>query len=209
MYIERPKQEIHDAERTREDLKVFLEQPIPTEAPPCPGCTNHVKSKCSGDCSEAHTALSTQPKEFPIEPNVVPLVFALMSTRVTQTCWSCEGHMDSNNELIKLPTVSFYTSSPVYSQLLHRHVCKLNMDKKLSYPWHIVLMDYAQTWAQTYSIIPDLNYVGKNVHLGGLQNDLKIIARDLQQNMKMLAQEMILELDRWIVVAKKNVFVES
>lgn len=204
MYIERPKQELLDAERTRDNLKVFLEQPIPSELPPCPGCSNHIKSKCSGDCSEAHTALSTQPNEFPIEPNIVPLVFGLMSTRVTQTCWSCEGHMDTNNKLIKLPTVSFYTSSPVYSQLLHRHVSKLKLDKKLSYPWHVVLMDYAQTWAQTYSIIPDLNFVEKEIHLGALQNDLKIIAEDLQEKMKFLARQMIMELDHWIEANKNN-----
>ena len=200
MYIERPKQELLDAEKTKENLQVFLEQPMPTEVPPCPGCNEHVKSKCSPACSDAPLALSTQPKEFPIEKGIVPLVFGLMSTRVTQTCWSCEGHMDVNNNLIKLPTVSFYTSSPVYSQLLHRHISKLKMDKKLGYPWHVVLMDYAQTWAQTYSVIPDLNFIDKNIHLGALQNDLKVIAEDLQEKMKFIAREMIIELDAWVAI---------
>ena len=59
-------------------------------------------------------------------------------------------------------------------------------------------MDYAQTWAQTYSIIPELNFVDKNIHLGALQNDLKIIAKDLQEEMKTIAREMIVELDSWI-----------
>ena len=204
MYIEKPNQELLNAEQTKISLEAFLEKACPDEIPPCPGCTDHIVSKCAGDCSEAHLALSTHPDEFPIETNVVPLVFGLMSTRVAQTCWSCEGHMDNKNNLVKLPTVSFYTSSPVYAQLLHKHVSKLKMDKQLVYPWHVVLTDYAQTWGQTYSVVPDLNFVDKEIRLGGLQNDLKVIANDLQGKMKFLAREMIIELDNWIRINKSQ-----
>ena len=198
MYIDKPQQELLDAQNTRENLEVFLKQPLPSEVPPCPGCTNHIKTKCTCDCPDAEHALSSHPADFPIERNVVPLVFGLMSTRVTQTCWSCEGHMDENNNLIKLPTVSFYTSSPVYSQLLHRHVKKLILDKKLSYPWLVILTDYAQTWAQTYSIVPDFNFSDNDIRLGSLQNDLKVIAEDLQIKLKILAADMIVEIDKWL-----------
>lgn len=201
VHIEKPKSDLYDANKTKENLELFLSQPSPQEVPPCPYCIDHVKSQCTSTCSSAPTALSSHPKEFPIEANVVPLVFGLMSTRVAQTCWSCEGHMDSNNNLIKLPTVSFYTSTPIYSQLLHKHVSKLNMDKKLSYLWHVTLTDYAQTWGQTYSIVPNLNFVDKDIHLGALQNDLKIIAENLQEKMKVIARELITEIDNWI---KKN-----
>lgn len=204
MYIDKPKEELLNVEQTKRNLEVLLAQSCPDEIPPCPGCLDHIQTKCSGNCEEAHLALSTQPKEFPIEKNVVPLVFGLMSTRLVQTCWSCEGHMDSNNNLIKVPTVSFYTSACVYAQLLHKHVSGLKLDKKLVYPWHVVLSDYAQTWGMTYSIVPDLNFVDKNVHLGALQNDLKVIAQDLQAKMKFLAREMILELDNWIKANTSN-----
>lgn len=198
MHIDKPKKTVLDAQKIRQNLEVFLTHPTPAEIPPCPNCKEHIKFKCNSTCSESQAALSSHPKEFPIEPNVAPLVFGLMSTCVTQTCWSCEGHMDENNKLISLPTVSFYTSSPVYSQLLHRHVVNLKIDKKLVYTWHVVLSDYAQTWGQTYSIVPDLNFVNKEVHLGSLQNDLKVIAEDLQESMKYLARVMIIELDDWI-----------
>lgn len=198
MHIDSPQQQLLDATQAKQSLEIFLEQPSHVEMPPCPGCDDHNILKCSESCPDAHTALSSQPVEFPIEANVTPLVFGLMSTQVTQTCWSCEGHMDTNNNLIKLPTVSFYTVSPIYPQLLHRHVMKLKMDKKLNYPWHVVLTDYAQTWAQTYSIAPNLNFFDKDIHLGGLQNDLKVIAANLQKNMKALAKEMIVDLDKWI-----------
>lgn len=198
MHIDQPQQELVDAQNTRNNLETFIKQPVPSELPPCPGCKNHIKTRCTYDCPDAAHALSSQPDDFPIERNTVPLVFGLMSTRVTQTCWSCEGHMDTNNKLIKLPTVSFYTSSPVYSQLLHRHLKKLEMDKKLTYPWLVILTDYAQTWAQTYSVVPDLNFIQDDVRLGALQQDLKVIGDDLQVKLKILAADMIVEIDHWL-----------
>jgi len=206
MHIDKPRQNFLDAVQTKQSLENFLLQPGPAELPPCPGCSQHIKAKCSFTCPDAKLALSTEPDEHPIEANVVPLVFGLMSTRVSQTCWSCEGHMDSEDNLIKLPRVSFYTSSPVYPQLLHRHLSKLMLDKKLVYSWQVVLTDYAQTWAQTYSVIPDLNFVDNDIHLGALQNDLKVIAHDLQENMKTQAREMITEIESW--VENKNTYTE-
>lgn len=198
MHIDKPRQEYLDAQQTRQILESFLQQPGPNEVPPCPGCNNHIATICSHTCPEAKLALSTEPEAHPIEVSVLPLVYGLLSTRVFQTCWSCEGHMDKENNLISLPRVSFYTSSPIYSQLLHRHLVKLEMDKKLVYSWLVALADYAQTWGQTYSVIPDLNFVGKNISLGALQNDLKIIATDLQESMKFQARSMIIELDNYL-----------
>jgi hypothetical protein len=200
MHIERPIQSLIDAEQTKEVLNTFLRQPSPKAAPPCPGCKNHLPYKCSPLCAEAKVSLSAQADEFPLEPNVLPLVYGFMSTRLTQTCWSCEGHMDVDNNLLNLPMVSFYTSSPVYCQLIHRHIFRLNMDKKLNYPWQVVFTDYAQTWAQTYSIVPNLNFVRKDVSLGALQNDLKVMADNMQEKLKFIARELIIELDKWIML---------
>ena len=36
--------------------------------------------------------LSSDPERYPIEPGIVPLVFALRGLRVFEPCWSCEGH---------------------------------------------------------------------------------------------------------------------
>lgn len=198
MYIEKPKQEIFEVEQTRQKLQYLLAQPTAVESPPCPNCTNHVVHDCNSGCKNAHTALSSHPAAFPIEPNITPLVFGLVSTRVVQTCWSCEGHMDSNNNLTSLPRVIFYTSSVVYTQLLHRHIARLKMDAKLQFSWMVVLTDFAQTWSQTYSVIPDLSFERGELHLGRMQSDLKVIAEDLQAKLKQLAREMIGELDMWL-----------
>lgn len=86
----------------------------------------------------------------------------------------------------------------MYAQLLHKHLPVLKLDKKLVYPWHVVLSDYTQTWGMTNLIVPDLNFINKDIHLGALQNDLKVIADILQAKMKVLAREMIMELDNWL-----------
>ena len=198
MQIQKPRQDLLNAQQTLKYLQEFLLQPGPETTPPCPGCVDHSAARCSNLCPDVKTALSIDPVNFPIENNVVPLVYGLMSTHMAQTCWSCEGHMDVNDNLIKTPRVSFYTSSPVYSQLLHRHLTKLMMDRKLAYPWHVILSDYAQTWGVTYSIVPDLTFVNQDVRLGQLQNDLKVISDQLQESMKVIAREMIIELDAWL-----------
>lgn len=199
MYIDKPRQDLLDAQQTLQSLTFFIEQPGPEVIPPCSRCQSHQTLKCSPQCSEAQTALSSQPDEFPIEHAIVPLVYGLASTRVIQTCWSCEGHMDNQNRLIRLPCVSFYTSSPVYSQLIQLHLINLRMDKLLAYQWQVVLSDYSQTWGITYSLIPNLNLETKEIRLGSLQNDLKIMAKDLQQKMKLIAREMIVELNASLV----------
>jgi hypothetical protein len=198
MHIEEPRQNLLDAQQTLQSLKLFIEYPGPEVIPPCSGCQDHSASACSPQCHDAKTALSSHPDEFPIEPNIVPLVYGLASTRVTQTCWSCEGHMDSENRLIRLPSVSYYTSSPVYSQLLQRHLTNLSMDKLLAYQWQVVLSDFSQTWGITYSIMPNLNLETKDIRLGSLQNDLKIIAKDLQYKLKVIARQMLMDLDAWL-----------
>lgn len=65
-----------------------------------------------------------------------------------------------------------------------------------------------QTFVQTYSIVPDINFV-EDAHLGALQNDLKVIAKDLQKKMKILAQEMIVELDGWIKLNNSQATFDS
>ncbi len=118
---------------------------------------------------------------------MVPLVFELAATRVMQPCWSCEGHLDPDGGLWKIPQVSFYSASPVYLQLLLKHIHALQLQKQLSHPWHVVLSDYGQTWETTYTLEPNLNCRQK-IHLGNLQRDLDTLADNLCNRLKALAQ---------------------
>lgn len=193
MKIVQPNVGLLDRERIKQDLQRLLAQPSPAESPPCSGCNQHVPVSCSSKCEQAPQSLSSEPASYPVETNVVPLVFELSATRLMQPCWSCEGHLNASGELWKLPQVSFYSASPIYPQLLLKHICALAMHKQLTYPWHVVLSDFGQTWETTYTLEPNLNREQK-VHLGNLQHDLNTLADHLSVKLKALAQAALSEL---------------
>lgn len=183
MYINKPDPLFIDSDRIREELELLLTQPSPLELAPCPGCQCHMPDQCSPKCAQAALALSSDPDKFPIEPKVIPLVYGLSVARLLQTCWSCEGHMNDRGELFRMPKISFYSASPIYAKMLLQHINALKTDRKLSYDWQIVLSDYAQTMATTYTLQPDLHEV-QEPHLGRLQNDLLVIADKLPDQLK-------------------------
>jgi len=195
MHIIKPNEQYLDVAKLRSDLELFINQLKPSDAPPCPGCEEHVPVMCSAKCPDAPRALSIEPERYPVESKVVPLVYELMSTRVLMTCWSCEGHMGADDKLWKLPMVSFYSASPVYPKLLLKHIEILTYKKALKYRWQIVLSDFSQTPGVTYSIQPDLSFV-EDVHLGQLQHDITIIADDALLKLKSIAEGMLVDLDK-------------
>ena len=191
MHIPGPKQSCaNNAADLREQLQSLIDQPEPEAVAPCPACRLGVRSDCSPSCQNAPMALSIEPERYPVERYVVGLVFELMATRMIQTCWSCEGHMDDQNELWKMPQVCFYVVAPIYVKLLHRHLVSLYQSKQLAYRWHIVITDFASTAGLTYSIQPDLNKVS-SPRLGLMQQDLTIIAADLHGSLKDYARELL------------------
>lgn len=194
MYIYKPEDSTENTTQFREALEMFIGQPTPQELAPCANCEKHVPTDCSAKCPDAPTALSSDPINHPLELKVVPLVFELTATKVLKPCWSCEGHFTNENELWKLPQISFYSPSPVYPQLLLRHIHDLKAQKKLAYEWHIVLSDFGQSWSLSYSIEPNLNGV-KEPRLGLLQQDLQSISENLCDQLKLLAKKMLVEMN--------------
>lgn len=193
MEISKPNNLYLDTDKLRLDLEYFLNQPGPGKVPPCPNCKDHCASKCNVSCPDIATVMSIDPVKYPIETNIVPLVFGVMSTSVLQTCWSCEGHLNEKNELWKMPNVSFYSQSSIYPHLILRHLKNLKLDKALKYSWHVVLDDFAQTLGITYSIQPDLKH-DEDIHLGMLQNDIKILSTNMLDNMKNIARKLLQEI---------------
>lgn len=190
MKIEKPELNLEGNERICADLELLLSQPKAAEDPPCPNCENHRPLTCSADCPDAPRALSIEPDRYPIELKVTPLVFELRTSRVMQTCWSCEGHMDPEGNLWKVPQVSFYSASSIYPKLLLNHIIHLKMKKKLAYDWQVLLSDYGQTWGVTYTVEPKLE-LNVKPRLGLLQNDLTVIADNLAENIKAEARKML------------------
>ena len=193
MKIIQPSVGFLDHQRVRQDLLRLIAQPSAAVSPPCSGCKQHVPASCSSRCAQAPESLSIEPVNYPIEFKVVPLVYELAATRLMQPCWSCEGHLDPGGNLWKIPQVSFYSSSPIYPQLLLKHIYALEMRKQLAYSWHVVLSDYGQTWETTYTLEPNLNR-DHTVHLGNLQSDLDTLADNLCNKLKSLAQAALIAL---------------
>jgi len=174
----------------RESLQRFIDHAEPALVAPCPGCLKHMPENCSPKCDDASRALSIDPERYPLEPKVIPLVYEVMASAGLKSCWSCEGHMDNEGELWKVPQVCFYSDTPIYPQLVLIHLLDLYQAKKLSFLWHIVLSDFSRSLNITYSIQPNLNQVN-DPHLGALQHDMQVIAGDMHNKVKEIAQQLI------------------
>lgn len=190
MHIPLPDNTDNSSASTRENLQKLIDYPEPYQVDPCPGCIKHMPDNCSPKCPDVAEALSIDPVRYPIEPKVIPLVYEIMATAGLKTNWSCEGHMNNEGELWKLPQVCFYSEQPVYSHLVLLHLSNLQQEKKLKYPWHIVLTDFFLSLNITYSIQPNLNQVN-NPHLGSLQYDMTVIADGMHTKLKIIAKQLI------------------
>jgi len=194
MKILRPQTEIDTQGNLSAQLNHFIQQPGSIDSAPCPGCVCDVRSDCSPSCEYAPRALSIEPDRYPIEPHVIAIVFEMMTTGLMKTCWSCEGHMNEKGELWKIPQVCFYSPASIYVKLLHMHITALQQQKMLAYKWQISITDFATTMDVTYCLQPDLNHEA-SPRLGLLQNDLKLISKDMSAKLKLYAIELLTTLD--------------
>lgn len=180
------------------DLELLINQPTAQQSPPCPNCVDDIqaswnKNNCSQSCVNAPHALSEDPELYPIEKNVVPLVFELTTMRLVHTCWSCEGHLDIDGEIWKLPQVSFYSDKPIYAQLLSNYLANIHWKKKIYYPWEIGLTNYGRLFDITYTLRCDLSNVRRpDIHV--MQKDLQDMAVNLSENIKLDAIKLIEQL---------------
>lgn len=147
----------------------------------CPTCgSTACQCKCSPDCPEAPALLSSDPKEHPVEPGIVPLVFALKRTGYFSPCWSCEGHLGPDGALWKLPRVWFYCDSMVHVRLLYGALHSLKLAGILRHDWQVAVTfsdpDNPET---TFSLEPDLAEA-RSVPLKELQADSSRLADALE-----------------------------
>lgn len=193
MKINNPANGLLDKESLRRDLMAIITLPETIEDRPCPNCDSPAVRDCSSACPSASRALSGDPENHPLESKVVPIAFEMATSRVFQTCWSCEGHVDQDGHLWKFPQVSFYVSAPVYAQLLLKYVNGLMNDGKLSYSWSVLVSDYGPLNGVTYTLQPNL-HLQVDVHLGKLQHDLLTVSQNLAANLKILAKDLLASL---------------
>ena len=202
MYIPKPNSGMFDMSQAEQDLERLIAQPTAQQLRPCPNCQlpcdsdtpAHCAQNCEPSCVNAPAALSSEPEQHPVERHIVNIVFELSSLRLLQPCWSCEGHLNGQGDLWKLPQVSFYASSPLYPQLLVCYLIRLKGNKQLHYPWHISMVNFGQTWVPGYQLEAALNHIDEEVQLERLQQDLQTISANLAERVKQEARQMLAQI---------------
>ncbi len=174
-------------------LRLLADQPSDRERRPCPACELSCDCPdrsptcccaCSPSCVNAPAMLSSDPKQFPIEANILPLVYALSTLRVIETCWSCEGHEDAHAKVIKVPQVWFYSPCAVYPELIAQHANDLHVKKKLHARWQVVVSPFSACDATTFSLRPELE---QGTTLSELRRDIPVLAKRMHKSIRALA----------------------
>ena len=175
----------------REDIERLLDQPGDRDARPCPGCnltcptcgSKSCACNCSYNCDDAPRMMSSAPDDFAIEAGIVALVYAFNCLRLTQPCWSCEGHFNKSGELYKLPRVWFYARSMTYPDLISEVLSDLDIARRLSLPWQVCVVCWNDNLDITFSVEPKINPTTKP-ELKKMRHDARIIADSLMTDMK-------------------------
>ena len=175
-------------EQRRAELADALSPPRPpgrvcgeTCAVACPRCGSKAcQCQCSDACPEAPRALSADPEKYPIEPGILPLVFEMRRLGLFAPCWSCEGHLGPGEALWKLPRVWFYCDSTTHLRLLASGLRDLEIARKLSTRWQIVVtFSDTDNSATTFSLEPEPTAASAS-GLPALQQDVVVIAGALE-----------------------------
>jgi hypothetical protein len=132
--------------------------------------------------------LSSEGDRYPVEPNVVPLVFALQELRVYPPYWSCEGHVREDGTVFRAPQVWFYVRSLIYVRLLAEWLRALRHRDRTAGAWRIVA-SYSESGLDTaFSLEPD-PACAPHADLAALQGDLQTMARDVGPGLRDAARE--------------------
>jgi len=189
--------------RTRaDDLTCLLRQPTDRERRPCPNCdkvcgcaarSTHCCCGCSARCPDAPRFLSSEPAQHPIEPHMVPLVYALAGLRVVPPCWSCEGHLKPIGGLVRAPQVWFYSAATVYPELIASYLSDLQFNRKLRHQWMVSVCPHAAGGATLFQIQPEHIQPSEvqTADLRSLHQDLLAIADSLVVSVRRLALNLL------------------
>lgn len=177
----------------KEAIKRFVKAAEHPCSRPCESCTKPrvAGEYCSSPCAQAAQALSSEPDRYPIEPIVLPFVFALARLNFIKPCWSCEGHNDPQGKLWKSPQVWFYTCSPSYAHLVGKFLWEMKTSKLLSYEWRVSLSAFGDLGCATYIIEPVRESDDAELHK--LQLDLEVMGRCCEAGITGIAYRVLME----------------
>ena len=147
----------------------------------CRQCgSTRCQCQCSPFCRDAPQMLSSDPKEHPLETRIAPLVYEMKRLGMFDACWSCEGHLDPDGQLMKTPTVWFYCDKMAHVRVLASGLAKLKYAKRLRAEWRIaVTFSDTDNPDVTFALEPSLSQA-ESLTLAELQSDIDEITRSLQ-----------------------------
>jgi hypothetical protein len=173
----------HQRQENITDERTALEEmtsSIIRSGPVCaPDCERAKCQSCSRACPYIPQILSSDPALHPLEPKIAPLAFEIKKLGVFWPCWSCEGHNDQHNNLLKRPAVWFYASSVIHLRVLGEAIADMGFENQLSSPWQLRLcFSDSDNVSTTFSLEPVPN--GPEITLCALQNDIARIAEQIE-----------------------------
>ena len=175
-----------------EDLECIVSNLSDSSLRPCNNCNEICKtcgsSKCTCHCTllcpKSSGNLSSDSVLYPIESGIMPLVYCFNYMNICETCWSCEGHNDSNGNLAKLPQIWFYTDSFMLLRVIDDCLSLLSATSQLMVSWQLCTTSTAKSSKQnTFALKPDLNLVN-GVELRNLHKDVIVIAKNFPEMIK-------------------------
>jgi hypothetical protein len=148
----------------------------------CQSCgETECRCHCSANCEMAPCALSSAPGKHPIEPLIVPLVYALKQLEVFTPCWSCEGHNDNQGNLWKIPRVWFYSDSQVHVRLLAETVDHLYVKRLLNVRWHVGVSTAEPGSAHTMFHLEPVAGQTEETNLDSFRADVRLLADNIPE----------------------------
>jgi len=145
---------------------------------------------CHCECPDASARLSSDPVRHPLEPGIVPLVFAMKRDGGCTPCWSCEGHEKLDGAICKIPRVWFYCQSNIYLRLINEGVSGLHAAKQIHAPWHIVITHSDPGNADTAFSLEPVLPPDSEITLNQLRADILTIAKAFTGFVKMRARSL-------------------
>lgn len=163
---------------------------------PCQSCTVRCdrcgslscRCNCAPSCEMAPRMLSSEPERFPIEPGIVPLVYAMAELGAVETIWSCEGHLSPDRKrLWKTPQIWFCCRTPGVAGLLTFALAGIRKHLTCG-DWQVRLAPLGPKGSTVYVMEP---FVGGDAPdlLPALQADVEKIAGMFPDTLKKLAGE--------------------
>jgi hypothetical protein len=130
--------------------------------------------------------MSTEPERYPVEPKITSLVFGFNSLRICPPFWSCEGHLDNQGQVNRLPQVWFYSRSLIYPRIITDLLSKLLAKRVIKNTWHVCVTFSGMSLETAFSIEPDMKVIS-DPNLKELQADAQAISESLVLGLRQLA----------------------